>query len=332
MIYRRIDYLDVAKGIGIILVVIFHVWRGIESAHLGLANIGWQATDYFVYLFHMPLFFFISGLFVLESLSRGKYAYIYDKVIYIYYPYMLWSIVSIIIASGLSGSVNNPVNLGRILSVPLFPKFHFWFLFILFLYYMIIVFLSNRRALLAIAIVMALLYESSVLQQYAGRQLHFFIFFVAGMLFAEHIGGFRYRNWPLALSFLLLSAVIGFWLGLDTQSAVLVPAGLAGTYLILAISRAVPEGGLRRALGYIGKRSLAIYLLHIIAASGTRIILSKVWHGPSPSILLIVSVVTGLVAPLVAYAVADRLHLLRLAGLGKDRKPNVARPEVEPAL
>ena len=39
---------DVAKGIGIVLVVLGH--SGIEFGH------------YLIYMFHMPLFFFLSGM------------------------------------------------------------------------------------------------------------------------------------------------------------------------------------------------------------------------------------------------------------------------------
>lgn len=42
---NRLDYVDIAKGIGIC---------GVVMAHLGIL------TKYF-YLFHMPFFFFISG-------------------------------------------------------------------------------------------------------------------------------------------------------------------------------------------------------------------------------------------------------------------------------
>jgi fucose 4-O-acetylase-like acetyltransferase len=47
----RLHYIDIAKGIGIILVVVGHT-----STPLYLHNI--------IYQFHMPLFFILSGLFL----------------------------------------------------------------------------------------------------------------------------------------------------------------------------------------------------------------------------------------------------------------------------
>lgn len=54
---NRIEYIDLAKGVGIILVVIGH----------SISGIGYK----FIYSFHMPLFFFLSGM----CFSIEKYPY-----------------------------------------------------------------------------------------------------------------------------------------------------------------------------------------------------------------------------------------------------------------
>ena len=48
---KRIDYFDIAKGIGIILMIL---------GHMSLQN---EYLKNFIYSFHMPLFFIISGYF-----------------------------------------------------------------------------------------------------------------------------------------------------------------------------------------------------------------------------------------------------------------------------
>ena len=47
---NRISYFDIAKGIGIILVMFAHVTLPIT-------------LEKFIYSFHVPLFFFLSGYF-----------------------------------------------------------------------------------------------------------------------------------------------------------------------------------------------------------------------------------------------------------------------------
>lgn len=56
-------HIDVAKGIGILLVVFGHNWLVVDDKG-ELFNI--------IFSFHMPLFFFLSGLFLKESVSLKK--------------------------------------------------------------------------------------------------------------------------------------------------------------------------------------------------------------------------------------------------------------------
>lgn len=56
---KRIDYLDIAKGIGIILVLVGHISKNDE-------------INRFLYLFHMPLFFIISGMLYKEKIIFAK--------------------------------------------------------------------------------------------------------------------------------------------------------------------------------------------------------------------------------------------------------------------
>lgn len=60
---KRLDWIDKAKGIGIILVVYGHVARGIFNAGIPMNEKSFGIIDSVIYSFHMPLFFFLSGFF-----------------------------------------------------------------------------------------------------------------------------------------------------------------------------------------------------------------------------------------------------------------------------
>ncbi|BEL98781.1 hypothetical protein SM14VA2_11940 [Serratia marcescens] len=68
----REAWVDYAKGIGIILVVFGHVNRGLYSAGIQLSGSSYLLTDSIIYSFHMPLFFFLSGLFFTQSLDKRE--------------------------------------------------------------------------------------------------------------------------------------------------------------------------------------------------------------------------------------------------------------------
>ena len=54
---KRLDWIDIAKGIGIILVVLGHTLVP-QVRETGFAGFLWI----FIYNFHMPLFFFYRGI------------------------------------------------------------------------------------------------------------------------------------------------------------------------------------------------------------------------------------------------------------------------------
>ena len=59
---KRIGYIDIAKGLGIMIIVL---------AHNDLA--GYHPTLHkFIYSFHIPLFFFLSGMFFRPERSFGE--------------------------------------------------------------------------------------------------------------------------------------------------------------------------------------------------------------------------------------------------------------------
>lgn len=83
---KRIAYLDMARGIGMLLVVMGHV----EYINLGLRQ--------FITVFHMPLFFLISGILIWER-QEEKTDYrvlIKKKLCSIMIPYAVFSMLSFI--------------------------------------------------------------------------------------------------------------------------------------------------------------------------------------------------------------------------------------------
>ena len=57
----RLEYVDVAKGIGIICTIIGHTFTGTMTARV-------------IYTFHMPMFFFISGYLYHEKKTKDLFA------------------------------------------------------------------------------------------------------------------------------------------------------------------------------------------------------------------------------------------------------------------
>lgn len=65
---NRINWIDIAKGMAIIFVVIGHVVVSYHNVHLYEDSFLFNFSHQFVYSFHMALFMMLSGILV------GKYA------------------------------------------------------------------------------------------------------------------------------------------------------------------------------------------------------------------------------------------------------------------
>src|SRR6185369_5130783 len=84
----RIDWVDYAKGICIVMVVMMHSVLGVEKAadQTGFMH----ALVAFAKPFRMPDFFLISGLFLARVIDRDWRTYLDRKVVHFAYFYLLW--------------------------------------------------------------------------------------------------------------------------------------------------------------------------------------------------------------------------------------------------
>src|ERR1700739_1079035 len=84
----RVDWVDYAKGICIVMVVMMHSVLGVEAAagQTGYMHI----LVAFAKPFRMPDFFLISGLFLPVVIDRDWRTYLDRKVVHFAYFYLLW--------------------------------------------------------------------------------------------------------------------------------------------------------------------------------------------------------------------------------------------------
>ena len=209
----REAWVDYAKGIGIILVVFGHVNRGLYSAGIQLSGSSYLLTDSIIYSFHMPLFFFLSGLFFTQSLDKkGKTRFVISKIDTIVYPYVVWSLLQGMVEVLLSRYTNNPSSLGDVLSLFTHPRAQFWFLYALFMVFVLATLLYSKekyRYLLPVLIVISAglyLYQDSLTKAFHFDYItRFLIFFLLGAF------AIRYASLIANLGFgSLLASLIAF--------------------------------------------------------------------------------------------------------------------------
>ena len=91
----RVDWVDYAKGICIVMVVMMHSTLGVELA-AGREGFMHYVVE-FARPFRMPDFFMISGLFLSRVIDRDWRTYTDRKVVHFAYFYVLWVTIQFII-------------------------------------------------------------------------------------------------------------------------------------------------------------------------------------------------------------------------------------------
>lgn len=318
---ERNAWVDYAKAIGIILVVYGHVARGVFNAGLPMEEDSYLLVDSIIYSFHMPLFFFLSGLFFYDSLmKRGTTGLIVNKVDTVVYPFILWSLLQGSIEVVLSNYTNGDVTLGQVLSLLWSPRAQFWFLYALFLVFVVCSFVyakADRRFFLPILLAFGALYVFK--QDLATNNIGRFIFgnavfFALGVWFNEIRAYFLARYVPLTWLFGVLF-VVGQYLfhitfGLNWEVGGLPVLALASISIFFVISLSMWLGRIRiEWLLFIGASSMTIYLMHILAGSGVRVILSSFMGIDSIPVHLVLGTLIGVAAPLLAQIIIKRYDL-----------------------
>lgn len=138
----RLKYISLFQIIGPILVILGHSLNGINIT----SGIWYSLTKEWIYIFHMPLFFMISGYLLsfkgFEG-TKGYLGFIKQKFDRLLLPYLLWNVIGFIPKLFMQQITPDTVELSilQIIKCLFYPRQtiwgHTWFLVALFLLYAI---------------------------------------------------------------------------------------------------------------------------------------------------------------------------------------------------
>ncbi len=341
MVSLRVSWIDTAKGLGIFLVVIGHVLQGLTKAGLQTPAAAFQFIDSFLYSFHMPLFFFLSGLFIDYSLKKGLGTYLAGKLAIIAYPYVLWSLIQAFLNERFSAFTNEHVTVAEVFrNLPVEPYSQFWFLHALFFHFVILGALKYAKVPnLAILIMSFIGFGQHTLFGFSAsgnfsNLLYYLPYTAMGLMGASKLLMISWSRRPLmsvaiALTgFMLVAAMAAFGSWPKTSPYALIPA-LVGIAASITLAFAMHFSGNFGWLMRIGIFSLPIYLMHTIAAAATRAALRYALGVEHVWMHAAMGVAVGIAGPMAVAVLVRRLSLGWLFEwpLPARRKPLVVQPE-----
>ncbi len=334
---------DYAKAFGILLVVASHIMRGLERSDLLVFDDVWQTVDWALYLYHMPLFFYLAGLFFAATVARHGYLGMLKRnAVVLLGPLVVWSYVQVGMQYVFSGSSNLKVTLADLLTAPFPPAQQFWFLGVLFAATAVAGLLPalgipRRTQVLVLAAVLAARIASDAWLRAAmeagpywflvGQFGWHFPFLLLGMV-AGNPEVDRGRGHPLAW---LAGFAALYWVGsllvggrddlLPVISVFLVLVSYKG-FVELAARQPQPPGPVSDVLAFIGANSMIIYLTHVIFGAGMRTLLVKLGIF-DVGVHFVLGVAAGMVFPLllVPVGLAVERHAALLARVALPVRP-----------
>lgn len=333
---KRIKLFDIAKGIAILLVVFGHALQGIRDSE-GITATSSYSSIYYVcnviYTFHMPLFFFVSGLFVASWCKRKFSLALKQKVQSLVIPYFIWTLITGIAMQIASEYTNNGLGLKQVFMSWIYPFSEYWFLYVLFFIFLIYYLLfSTMRAdkglILILSFVFYLLEPISPSFWILNNLQEFMIYFVAGSCFSGNILK-KYRQmftlkWSvvsLAVFIGIISTYIFIFIQIKDEfiiNTIRIIIAFSGIWTVLSWSNIIERAfdRLSNFLDFNGKSSLAIYVMHLIPLAGSRILVLKVLNFDNLWLVVMTITVVSLLSCYIMYYFISKVGALEKALFG----------------
>jgi uncharacterized membrane protein YcfT len=311
---NRVDWVDYAKGICIVMVVMMHSVLGVElAAH---ENGFMHAVVMFAKPFRMPDFFLISGLFLGLVIDRDWRTYLDRKVVHFAYFYVLWVTIQFGFKAPAFAAEQGWAHVGHEYLLSFIEPFGtLWFIYLLPIFFVVIKLTRRAPAILIFGI--AVLLESAhvatgwtAIDEFCAR----FVYIYSGYLFADTIFALsdRARAQPL-----LALGGLGAWaitnggivaLGASEQPIISLALGLAGACAIITMGTLLARMQWLNVLRFCGEHSIVIYLAFFLPMAATRTLLLKTAIIHDIGLISLIVTVAGVAGALVIWRAALWAH------------------------
>jgi uncharacterized membrane protein YcfT len=303
----RIDWVDYAKGISIILVVMMHSTLSSEEA---LGASGWMHPIVeFAKPFRIPAFFLIAGLFAVRGIDKDWRSFLDSKVLHFAYFYVLWLTIQFMFRGPVYVAQDGAAEAIRLYLLAFVDPFGtLWFIYLLPVFFLAAR-LTRGLPPALVLIVAALLQTAHIetgwtlIDEFAGRFVYFYAGYLSGRWIVTHAEWFRARPIVTVLA-LAVWAIITAWCvsaNIATLPVISLALGLAGAAAVIALSVLLARADLLTGIRLCGQQSLAIYLAFFLPMAVTRIALAKSGIITDPGTVAMLVTMVAVTAPLILH-------------------------------
>jgi uncharacterized membrane protein YcfT len=309
----RVDWIDYAKGICIVMVVMMHSVLGVELA-AGQSGFVHPLVA-FAKPFRMPDFFLISGLFLPLVVGRDWRTYLDRKVVHFAYFYMLWVTIQFGFKAPAFAAESGWAHAGYLYLESFIEPFGtLWFIYLLPIFFVVTKATRGLPPLLiwGLAAILEMSHFSTgwtAIDEFGAR----FVYFYTGYLLADQVFALsdRARAQPhFALAALAFWALVNeslVQLGLSEWPLISLSLGLAGACAIVTIGTLLARVRWLDFIRFCGEHSIVIYLAFFLPMAATRTLLLRTGIIHDVSVISLTVTLLALFGALAIWQVAIRL-------------------------
>ncbi|MFZ5693618.1 MAG: acyltransferase family protein [Pseudomonadota bacterium] len=303
----RIDWVDYAKGISIILVVMMHSTLSSEAA---LHADGWMhPLVEFAKPFRIPAFFLIAGLFAAHAIGTEWRSFIDRKILHFVYFYILWLTIQFAFRGPVYAADGGVLEAVRQYLLAFADPFGtLWFIYLLPVFFLAARLVRGLPPMLVV-VAAALLQSAHIetgwtlIDEFAARFVYFYAGALAGQTIVAHADWFRARPLAtvcgLAVWAIVTAACVSA--GLSAWPGISLLLGFAGAAAVIAVSVLLARAGLLGFIRYCGQNSLVIYLAFFLPMAVTRIALVRTGIVTDPGTVAFLVTSVAVAVPLVLH-------------------------------
>ncbi len=323
MAKQRNDSLDIAKGIGIILVVLGHTMSPVMEGH---NIIEWLYSV--IYTFHMPLFFFISGYVATKLVTQTtqKTELLKQRVIRLMIPYLTWAVIYLPMKTVMAQHVRfNDEYKWYSLFLGNNPDGQLWFLYVLFVLSVFMILFVTKKNLIFFTFVF-------VTGSFLSALIPFSIGFTSITLtFSLYQAGFFFLGTMISTKFdydkitkntlvfilsliVLITYSVILWFNKDEVWYLRTIVAACAIYVFLYLSNLLNKTKIRKPIMYIGTKSMEIYILHGPILVLGRIILPKLIS--DTNIYIVVLTIVSIALSVIGALIINKIGFAKLLLFG----------------
>ena len=305
----RVAWVDTAKGVCIIMVVVMHSTLGVEAA---AGREGWMhALVAFAKPFRMPDFFLISGLFLARVIDRDWRSYADRKVVHFAYFYLLWLTIQFALKAPGIAADGGIMEVARQYALAFLDPFGtLWFIYLLPVFFVVTKLARDWRVPPAIVWAIAAALEVApihtgwmVPDEFASR----FVYFYTGYVMAPLIFSLAAKAqahprrtvawlvlWAMANGILVMR-------GIADAPVISLILGLLGAVAVMRIAALLAQRSFWAPLTYCGQHSIVIYLSFFLFMAASRSVLIKTGVITDLGTISLIVTAAGVIGPLVLF-------------------------------